>query len=164
MDSDFLELWGNLLLSAAKGQRQIEEINKWVSQGLKGFDDLSNMVLSFYGVENKDEDAPLDRDTWAKVRKGFLGSYYEYIKQMGMVPEAEYQALCAKYKELEKKSTEQEETIAYLKNLLRDKLIDPTKTVENFQGLINKQSERFQKLMQGLNKAMSGADKVNKMK
>jgi uncharacterized coiled-coil protein SlyX len=154
MDPDFLEFWGNLFINAAKGQRNMAEVHQWISQGLKGFDDLSKMVLAFYGFGGKTADSHSSGDAWVKVSKAFLDSYYEYIKLMGMVPETEYKELARKYEELEKKSAAQKETIEYLKGVLSKRLIDPSNTVESFRELMDKQSDELQRLMQGLNKAM----------
>jgi hypothetical protein len=157
MDSDFLEFWGNLLINTAKGRRKMEEINQWINQGLKGSDELSNMILSFYGIQKEREDPTPDGETLDKVSKAFLDSYHEYIQVMGMVPRTEYEELSKNCEKLEKKCAEQEETIEFLKGLISDRIIDPSNTVENFQELLSKQSEQFRRLMLGFNKALNSS-------
>jgi hypothetical protein len=36
MDRHFLEFWGNFLINAAKGQKQMEDMSKWMQQGFEG--------------------------------------------------------------------------------------------------------------------------------
>ena len=60
MDSQFLEFWGNYLLAAASGQKQLEDLNRWISQGFSGCDELTAMFNKFYGLEhpcNNDSDS-----------------------------------------------------------------------------------------------------------
>jgi hypothetical protein len=47
MDSQFLEFWGNYLLAAAKGQKQLEDLNQWIRQGFSGFEELTAMLKKF---------------------------------------------------------------------------------------------------------------------
>jgi uncharacterized coiled-coil protein SlyX len=76
---------------------------------------------------------------------------------MGMVPETKYEELVNKYEELEKQCAAQEETIAYLKEILSKRLVDPSNAADTFRELIDKQSDELKTLIQGFNEAMSGA-------
>ena len=51
MDRQFLEFWGNYLLAAAKGQKQLEDMNQWLNQGFSGYEELTAMFKKFYGLE-----------------------------------------------------------------------------------------------------------------
>jgi hypothetical protein len=53
-----LEFWGNFLINAAKGQKQLEDMSKWMQQGFEGFDELTGMFKKFYGLEHMEKDTP----------------------------------------------------------------------------------------------------------
>jgi hypothetical protein len=48
MDKYFLEFWGNFLINTAKGQKQMEDMSKWMQQGFEGFDELTGMFRKFW--------------------------------------------------------------------------------------------------------------------
>ncbi len=148
MDQQFLEFWGNLLINAAKEQKRMEDLFKWVQQGFKGFDKLTAMFNKFYGLEHMEKDSPAYMDTWKRASENFLNSFKDYLDLMGMVPKGEHMAQIKKYEELKKKVARQEETINHLKLLLEEKKTKSQKEqVQGFLDLIEKQSEQFQEIM-----------------
>jgi len=147
MDKNFLEFWGNFLINAAKGQKQLEDMAKWMGQGFKGFEDLSAMFRKFYGLERLDKDSLDYMNMWEKAQEAFQNSFKDYVRLLGVVPDEEYLALVKKYEELKEKVAAQEETIKHLRMLLGEKLIDPGEVVSGFQELMKKQSDQFQQLM-----------------
>ena len=58
MDKNFLEFWGNFFINAAKGQQQLEDMGQWMSQGFKGFEELTAMFRKCYGLDQLSPDAP----------------------------------------------------------------------------------------------------------
>jgi hypothetical protein len=48
MDRQFLEFLGSFFLNAAKGQKQLEELTRWIGGGFSGFDELTRMFRKFY--------------------------------------------------------------------------------------------------------------------
>jgi dTDP-4-amino-4,6-dideoxygalactose transaminase len=52
MDRQFLEFWGNYLLAAAKGQKQLEDLNRWIRRGCSGFEELTAMFKKYYGLQD----------------------------------------------------------------------------------------------------------------
>ena len=76
----------------------------------------------------------------------FRESFKEYLNLLGMVPREEYAALARKYEEFKEKVAEQEETIKLLRMLLEEKGLGLEATSLEFQRLIEKQGEQFQKL------------------
>ena len=40
MDKYFMEFWGNFLISAAKGERQLDEMARWIDQDFSGLEDF----------------------------------------------------------------------------------------------------------------------------
>ena len=149
MDKHFLEFWGNFLINTAKEQKRMEDLSKWIQQGLQGFDELTAMFNKFYGLEQMEKNTPAYTETWKKASEKFLKSFNDYMGLMGMVPKDEHLALIKKYEELKAKVAAQDETINNLRLLLEGKKAESQKElVQGFQDLIEKQSKQFQETME----------------
>ena len=149
MDRHFLEFWGNFLINAAKGQKQLEDISKWMQQGFEGFDELTGMFKKFYGLEHMEKDTPAYMETWKKASENFQKSFKDYLRLMGVVSKDEHLALVKKYEELKEKVAAQEETINNLRMLLEEKKVETQgELVKGFQEILEKQSEQFQETME----------------
>jgi len=150
MDSQFLEFWGNYLLAAARGQKQLEDLNQWIRQGFRGFEELTAMFQKYYGLErssNKDADST---KAWHTAAADFRNSFDAYLNLMGMIPQGKYRTLEQKYAALQKTAAEQEDTIKVLRELLAEKGSYQGKTAKVFQDLVNKQAEAFETLMKNM--------------
>ena len=149
MDKHFLEFWGNFLINTAKEQKRMEDLSKWIQQGLQGFDELTAMFNKFYGLEQMEKNTPAYTETWKKASEKFLKSFNDYMGLMGMVPKDKHLALIKKYEELKAKVAAQEETINNLRLLLEGKKAESQKElIQGFQDLIEKQSKQFQETME----------------
>ena len=149
MDKHFLEFWGNFLINAAKGQKQLEDMSKWMQQGFKGFDELTAMFRKFYGLEHMEKDTFDYMETWKKASEDFQKSFKDYLRLMGVVPKEEHLTLVKKYEELKEKVAFQEDTIRNLRMLLDEKKAEPQgEVVKGFQEIIEKQTEQFQETME----------------
>ena len=151
MDKHFLEFWGNFLINAAKGQKQLQDMSKWMQQGFKGFDEFTDMFRKFYGLEHMEKDTSSYMETWKKASENFQKSFKDYLDLMGVVSKDEHLALVRKYEKLKEKVAAQEETIKHLRMLLEEKKFETQgKLVQGFQEIIEKQSEQFQETMHTL--------------
>jgi uncharacterized coiled-coil protein SlyX len=150
MDRQFLEFWGNYLLAAAKGQQQLEDLNRWISQGFSGFEELTAMFNKFYGLEHPPQKNSDSAKAWENAAAGFRNSFNAYLDLMGVVPRDKYQALEQKCAALQKKVADQDETIKILRSLLTEEGTYQGETVKVFQNLVNKQSDAFETLMESL--------------
>ena len=150
MDSQFLEFWGNYLLAAAKGQKQLEDLNQWIRQGFSGFEELTAMLKKFYGIDaprNSDADST---NAWQNAAADFQSSLDAYLTLMGLIPQEKYRALEKKYAALQNKVAELADTIKVLRNLLAEKGTYQGETTKVFQDLVNRQAEAFETLMQNI--------------
>jgi uncharacterized coiled-coil protein SlyX len=150
MDRQFLEFWGNYLLAAARGQKQLEDLNQWIGQGFSGFEELTAMLKRFYGVEHPSQENSDSDKAWERAAAGFRDSFNAYLELMGVVPRDKYQALEQQSADLQKKVADQEETIKILRSLLAEEGTYQGETVKVFQNLVNKQSDAFETLMKNL--------------
>jgi hypothetical protein len=165
MDRHFLEFWGNFLINAAKGQQQFDELNQWMHQGFKGFEELASLFRKAYGLE-KPESTPEYQQTWHKATREFRESLNAYFSLLGVIPLSEHLALLEKYEALKKENAGQLETIQRLRDLLGQQDSGQTAVVENFKELVSRQNEQFQKLMDSfgsyVKEASGGAKKPAK--
>jgi len=137
------------LINTAKKQKRMEDLSKWMQQGFKGFDDLTEMFKKFYGLEHMEKDTPAYMESWRNASENFLNSCKDYLNLMGMVSKDEHLTLIKKYEELKEKAAAQEETINHLRLLLEEKKTESQEElVQGFQDLIEKQSKQFQETME----------------
>lgn len=153
MDRHFLEFWGKALLEAAKSQKQMEDMAKWYQRGFLGFQDYTQLFKASYGLDTADEDNPDYLSLWKKAEEDFRASFRDYLNLLGMVPREDYAALARNHEELKEKVADQEEIIKHLRILLEEKGMGMEATTLEFQRLIKKQGDQFQKLIQDLGEA-----------
>jgi hypothetical protein len=158
MDPNFLEFWGKALLQAAQSQKQLEDLTKWCQRGFLGFQDYTQLFKATYGLDKMAESSPDYLTLWKKSEDDFRESFTGYLNLLGMVPREDYAALARNYEELKAKVAEQEETIKLLRMLLEEKGLGLAATSLEFQKLIEKQGEQFQKLFQGLGESVKPED------
>jgi len=152
MDRQFLEFWGNYLLSVAKGQKQLEDVTRWIHGGFSGVDELSALFKKYYGLEEKSQDVPEGTAAWERAAADFKKSFGDSFSTMGWVSKDEYRILEEENQVLKQKVEAQEETISRLRDLLKNPGTDPGQALDVLQDLINKQNAEFQKLMKRFSK------------
>jgi len=150
MDRHFLEFWGNYLLSVARGQKQLEDMARWIHQGFKGTDEMTTMFKNYYGLEDYDRSNPESTSAWEKATVDFRKSFGDTFRSMGWISNEEYQTLKEENRALKNKLSAQDQTIKRLKSLLSQPVIDQNQTLNVLQDLIQKQGEEFQRLMTNL--------------
>lgn len=154
MNRHFLEFWGKALLQTAQSQKQLEDLAKWCQRGISSFQDFTQIFKTAYGLDQVAEDSPDFFAMWQKAEENFRESFKEYLNILGVVPREEYAALARRFEEAQAKVAEQEETIKHLRRLLEEKGLGLEATSLEFQRLIEKQGEQFQKFLQGLGEAI----------
>jgi BMFP domain-containing protein YqiC len=150
MDRHFLEFWGKALLQAAKSQKQLEDLAKWCQRGFLGFQDYTQLFKDVYGLDQAMEDSPDFLALWKKAEEDFRDSFRDYLNLLGMVSREEYAALARENDNLKGKLAELEETVKQFRMLAEEKGLGLEATTLEFQKLIKKQGEQFQKFIQGL--------------
>ena len=148
MDPKFLEFWGNALLAAAHGEKQLSDVTQWFSQGFKGTEDLSRQFARLYGLTPAaGETAAASSPDWQQAADSFMRSFRQFLDMLDVVPRAEHQELVEKYESLQKKSAQQQQVIERLEKLLAEKVIGG-EAASGFQKLLQEQSKQFQDLME----------------
>ena len=152
MDANFYEFWSQFFSSLAKGQKQIDDLNKWRDLGLEGADAFSSLFRKVYGLESPPAGRPAEANLWEKSAENFQKSMRDFLALFDVVPRRDYQDLMDECQALREKTAKQEETIAALRKHRGKKAAAPEETVEGLREVIRKQSDEFQSLM----KTMAG--------
>jgi hypothetical protein len=147
LDQRFLEFLGNLLLSAARGQKLMADIFSWMQQGYSGYEELTAMFRKFYGLETPSPSAVEGQKRDEKAFQDFQQSFNAYLRLWGVVSESEHRHLLDKLKKLEDKCEEQEKIIRNLKQLLDLKLTDQNEFFQTMQDIMAGQSEVVQQML-----------------
>jgi hypothetical protein len=150
MNRHLLEFWGKALLEAARSQKQMEDLVSWCQQGFSGFQDYTQLFKAAYGLDKTTEDSLDYLILWKKAEENFRKSFGDYLDLLGMVPREDYEALARCCEELKEKVAKQEETIGVLRMLAEEKGMGLEATTLEFQKLINKQGEQFQRFIESL--------------
>ncbi|PKN05583.1 MAG: hypothetical protein CVU74_00995 [Deltaproteobacteria bacterium HGW-Deltaproteobacteria-9] len=153
MDTNFFEFWGRSLLNVAKGQRQMDEINRWLSGGLGGSDSLSALFRQIYGLESAEKGGDEYLKLYEKAMQSFQQSFREYLRLFDVTPREEQESLMKECEVLKQKVLEQEQTIGHLKKILGDKGLESAETVRDLQDVLKKQVDQFQKMMTTMGQA-----------
>jgi polyhydroxyalkanoate synthesis regulator protein len=161
MDKHFLEFIGNCFISAAKGQKHVEDLEKWRSRGFEGFDDLPEMFKKFYGLERLKDKAPDYPETWENFIKDFKKLFSDYLSFFSTASFEEHLSLVNKYEALKKKADEQEKTIKRLQSRSGESLTGQEKIAENLQSLIDDQTDQFQKMMDSFGQFAKSSAKIS---
>ena len=147
MDKNFYEFWSQFFASLARGQQQMDDLNRWQHLSLSGSDAFGSLFRKIYGLEGLQQDVPPDMSVWEKSAETFQKSLKEFLALFDVVSREDYQKLLNECQALKEKTAEQEETIATLRKRRGKKGVTPEETVEGLQEVIRKQNVQFQELM-----------------
>ena len=146
MSGSFLKFWGEFLLQAAEGQRQIEEINRWMQSGFPSSGELADLFRRCYGLSTGSPSGKGDH--WQEATADFREALEAYAPLWGWVPLDRYDELRTENEQLKTQLSEQARLIKRLEALMDDEDMGHRTMVARFQNLIEDQSKAFDKLMQ----------------
>jgi hypothetical protein len=147
MDANFFEFWGRSLLNVSKGQRQMDELNRWLGGGLGSSDSLSGLFRQIYGLESVEKGGDEYLKLYEKAMQSFQQSFRDYLRLFDVTPREEHESLVKECEVLKQKVFEQEQTIGHLKKILGDKGLESAETVRDLQDVLKKQVDQFQEMM-----------------
>ena len=148
MDKNFLEFWGNLLISIARGQRQTEDMTRWLKQDATGLDSLMAPFKKFYGLEQVSPAMGKYEELWNRQLRSFQDSFQEYLKLLDVVPRRDYEKVQEENQALKKQIVEMEKAMKDLRMLVAEKMGgSASEAVKGFQELVFSQMDKFQEMM-----------------
>ena len=153
MDTQALELWGNMFLNAARGQRLMEDFLHLMEKEFGSVREMFDVFSKWWGVGLSLQDIPGCLNAFLKttedVQKAFMGGFFSL---MNYPSQADYQALLKDYEDLKETSERQEEDIRRLQEALDEKLSVHGEGITAFQNLMKRQTQQFQELMANFSK------------
>ena len=156
MSGSFLKFWGEFLLQAAEGQRQVEEINRWMQSGFPSSGELADLFRRCYGLSTGSSSGKGDH--WQEATADFREALEAYAPLWGWVPLDRYDELRTENEQLKAQLSEQARLIKRLEALMDDEDMGHRTMVARFQNLIEDQSKAFDKLMQKIVPPPKGPD------
>jgi inorganic triphosphatase YgiF len=154
MDRQSLEFLGNLFLAAAKGQKQLEDMNDWIGGKKGASDEWTAMFRRYFGLEKE----ALNSNAYTQAMQQFQTTVSDWLSLIDVVPKSKFEALQEENEELRQKLAVQQKTIQQLEGLFGDKGTNLRYVVQEFSQMAAQQSDQFQKLMEN----MSEMFKANK--
>jgi predicted ribosome quality control (RQC) complex YloA/Tae2 family protein len=156
LDSKFLRFWGNFLLQAAEGQKRFEDLTRWMTAGLSGSDDLTEMFKEAYGLKRKPGSDATPSETWEKAAEQFRQAFADYLDLFDAVPRTRHEALRKERERLAKKVEEQANTISKLRAQLAESRMAEGRVLSGFQQLMDIQNEQFRQVSERMAQMFPG--------
>ena len=153
MNRQFFEFWGNFFTQVAHGQKQIEDMNAWVQQGLTGARELNELFQRCYGLKLPQSDNSQASQIWQNAIQDFQQSFTQLAEQWGWVSRSEHQKVLDRCQELEKQVRQQQEAIEDLRALLQEKGLGHNELFQHLNKSLKEQSDQFHALMESINEA-----------
>lgn len=145
------------MLQAAAGQRQVEELTRWVQSGFSPSVDLAALFRQCYGLTI--DASSTEDDQWQKATAAFGKALEAYAPLWGWVPLERYDQLKNENERLKTELAAKESLIKRLEALLTEEDMGQRAMVARFQELIDDQGRAFEELMQTLVPSPETADK-----
>ena len=174
MDKNFLELFGNILIGASKGKKQVDETLRWVQKSVSAsatsVSELPAMFKKFYGLDQLSERSTEYKMMAEKAVQDFQNSLKEYVTLLGMLPNEqtvsrdEYLNLIRKYEKLKIRCADQEETIKHLRMIVEmDKEEnDAPDLITGIHDIVKGRTDLFQKVVKNFTGYLGINDTENK--
>lgn len=162
MDANFLELFGQMLIQAAKGQRQMDQFSNWMQQGFNSTDmsKLSDYFQRIYGLSGISKESEQYTQLFQKAQADFLTAYGEFTGLLGLVPEKKYEALQQEHNALVEKCHAQEKMIAKLTKKFKTGDDPAADLTDQLTDLIEQQKSEFAKTVKSLGKLFDPPKKI----
>ena len=156
VDRNVLELWGNLFLNAAKSQKQIEDLARWMGGDFSGIEELGDLLGRLYGTDMIAKNSQEYLEIWKKATQDLNASFKEFLSLMDLVPRQDYENLLRENEELKARLAEQDVAIEKLRGVFDSRLAEQAGGLEGFETLIQDQTRQFSELMSSFTQMFSG--------
>lgn len=155
MDSQFLEFWGKSLLNLARGQRQLEELSRWMGGTSEGTDAdrLADLFRASYGLDKLEKDGAEYLKLYEKASRSYQQSLREYLALFDVAPRGDMEALQQECDALKAKIADQKQVIEHMGDIIDKNGRVPEETTRDLKNLLEKQAYEFQKVMKAMGQA-----------
>jgi len=149
MDRQSLEFLGNLFLTVARGQKQVEDMSSWINGKKSTSDEWTAMFRRCFGLEKE----AADSNAWTQAMQQFQATVTDWLSLMNVVPKTRFEALQKENEALHQEIADQQKTIQHLEGLISEKIFPTEDAVLEFFRMTSQQSEQFQKVMENISEA-----------
>ena len=111
MNKYFYEFWENHLNNLDKGQKQMEDMTRWIMQGLSSFKELPRTFGKLCSTDFWPKGTFDHIKAWEMTTEDFQKFFKYYLNLMSLVPKDEHLTLSNKYKELNESVADQKKGI-----------------------------------------------------
>ena len=164
MDQYSYKLWEDPFMNLEKGRKQMEDMTRWITGGLSGFEELSESFGKFWDVDFWSPETQDYMKAWETTTEDFQKLFKYYLDMMGLVPKDEHFELINQYKELNERVAGQVIEISKQKEIVADQkqmITDQKKEISKQKKLVADQKE----LVKDLQKEIAGQkNEVSKQK
>lgn len=153
MNRQFYEFWASYFTQVAQGQKQIEDMNALMQQGLTSTKELNDLFQRCYGLKLPDPENSEDSQTWQNALDDFQQNFEQLAEQWGWVSRSKHQEVLDRCNDLERQLRQQQEMIEDLRVLLHEKGLGHSELFQHINKSLKEQSDQFNALMKSINEA-----------
>lgn len=106
MEKYFYEFWKNQLITVEKGQKQTEDMTRWIMGGLTSYEELSEKFGKFCSMDFWSKETQEYIKAWEMTTEDFQKFFKYYLDLMGLMPKDEYLELTNKYNKIDESVTD----------------------------------------------------------
>ena len=153
MNRQFYEFWASYFTQVAQGQKQIEDMNALMQQGLTSTKELNELFQRCYGLKLPDPENSEASQTWQNAMDDFQQNFEQLAEQWGWVSHRKHQEVLDRCNDLEKQVRQQQEMIEDLRALLHEEGLGHSELFQHINKSLKEQSDQFNALMKSINEA-----------
>ena len=153
MNRQFYEFWASYFTQVAQGQKQIEDMNALMQQGLTSTRELNELFQRCYGLKLPDPENSEASQTWQNAMDDFQQNFDQLAEQWGWVSRRKHQEVLDRCNDLEKQVRQQQEMIEDLRALLHEEGLGHSELFQHINKSLKEQSDQFNALMKSINEA-----------
>ena len=166
MNRYFDEFWKNQFINVDKGQKQMEDMTRWIMGGLTSYEELSEKFGKLCSMDFWSKETQEYVKTWEMTTEDFQKFFKYYLDLMGLVPKDDYLELANKYNIMDESVTDKIKEISKQVKIVADQekmITDQKKLLADQKKEISKQKKLVvdqKKLVTDLKKKISDQKKV----
>jgi hypothetical protein len=153
MSKDFFEFWDRYFEQLTADQIKVGDMSKWFSQGTAAWEPFMVPWRKVWGLDETENAIGMDCNG-EKLLEFYKNMYQEFINSFNVVSHQDYEELREKCRKLEGIISGQEAMIDHLRQLLAEKMADPSGMIDQFQKILKQQGTDFQKFTGKMNKSL----------
>lgn len=153
MNRQFYEFWANFFTQLAHGQKQIEDMNALIQQGLSSTKELNELFQRCYGLRLPETGNSEATQMWQNARDDFQQSFDQLAEQWGWVSRSKHQEVLDRCNDFEQQARQQQEMIKDLRALLHEKGLGHSELFQHINKSLKEQTDQFNALMKSINEA-----------